>query len=253
MTCGALASAVVFACAATAFANEQAGRALFLQNRSLFKENVKLNQALSMRGGSMDGDQPVSIVSTSEKIMRLLEHLRRKLNNDSVVDEIIKLMQGDRGLFVPDLSNLDGAGVDNSIRDWLLHGPARLTDQKAQVRRKATAASMSAPTPASTRGGMSSSLTQELNLNAVLVTFVCTTDFGQYAHDILKLGKQNPRPLCLVAEASLLSMDIPDSLQLNVKQTHRFLSRLDSAYLSSNPYHNAVYVKVNGHDWCGYT
>jgi len=88
------------------------------------------------------------------------------------------------------------------------------------------------------------SLTQELNLNAALVKFVGTTDFSCFDQDILQLGSTHPRPLSLVAEAALLAMDVIDALPVRSAKVHRFFAVLDGAYVSSNPYHNAMFVLV---------
>lgn len=102
-------------------------------------------------------------------------------------------------------------------------------------------ASLDAP-PKDPTPRRATSLTQELNLNAALVKFVCTTDFSRFDLDVFQLATQHPRPLSLVAEASLLSMNVLDSLPLRAAKVHRFLALLDGAYVSSNPYHNAMFV-----------
>jgi len=70
------------------------------------------------------------IESTSEKVLQLLNKIRDRGGSEEIITEVMDLMQRDHSLFMPDLSELDSGGVDASIREWLLHGPARLGDHK---------------------------------------------------------------------------------------------------------------------------
>jgi len=66
-----------------------------------------------------------SIQCTCERVLQLLNVLQDTGARYEIIAEIRSLVQRNQGLLMPDLSHLD-----NSIREWLLHGPARLRDHK---------------------------------------------------------------------------------------------------------------------------
>lgn len=147
----------------TAYSTEQSARSLFLQNFSLTKENLHLNQVLSMRGLKDDKARRTKIVSNSEKMVEVINRyahahicwgclfvrgadvagclgcsvsLRDRFGeDDDDLSEALELIQLSGGLFAPDLTELElSQDVEAPIKEWLLTGPARLGDQKCVAR-----------------------------------------------------------------------------------------------------------------------
>ena len=147
----------------TAYSTEQSARSLFLQNFSLTKENLHLNQVLSMRGLKDDKARRTKIVSNSEKMVEVINryaHVYSYLDSlfvrgadvagclgcsvslrdrfgedDDDLSEALELIQLSGGLFAPDLTELElSQDVEAPIKEWLLTGPARLGDQKCVAR-----------------------------------------------------------------------------------------------------------------------
>ena len=163
VSAGVCALTVILASTMTAYSTEQSARSLFLQNFSLTKENLHLNQVLSMRGLKDDKARRTKIVSNSEKMVEVINRyvhvylsaaaaclfalptlpgvwgsvsLRDRFGeDDDDLSEALELIQLSGGLFAPDLTELElSQDVEAPIKEWLLTGPARLGDQKCVAR-----------------------------------------------------------------------------------------------------------------------